>query len=448
MIELHPGQSQVYDDLFVSRTCRFSVAVCSRGWGKSYIAAATAVTAVFELLELDYLVPNKIVNIIAPTYAQVTDIYYPLLAYEMGMDAYARKSSKDLGRFWFPSNVELRLVSFEAVERLRGTGSYFTVCDEVEDWSKGPGLAEAWQSIIKPTITTRWSPKRALALGAKSPGRALIIGTPKGYTTFYDMYNYREKDPLWKSYHFDYTTSPFLDPKEVENEKHTMDPLRFAREYDASFQDSGNSVFYMFNRKTNVRNDLSEFEDDEDVHVCIDFNVGIQASSAFALRGQQQHFLDEFKGHPDTEQLADAIIARYRPADRPAGKRKIYVYPDPTGKARKTSAPVGVTDFTILQSRGLIVRSRDKSPPIADSVNAVNARLKNAAGISNMFFHPRCAGAIQSMERTHWLENNPDSMTLDKKEGLEHYSDGIRYGTEFLFPIKRSVAGSKRGFRF
>jgi hypothetical protein len=96
----------------------------------------------------------------------------------------------------------------------------------------------------------------------------------------------------------------------------------------------------------------------------------------------------------------------------------------------------------------LIVRSRDKSPPIADSVNAVNARLKNAAGISNMFFHPRCAGAIQSMERTHWLENNPDSMTLDKKEGLEHYSDGIRYGTEFLFPIKRSVAGSKRGFRF
>ena len=44
------------------------------------------------------------------------------------------------------------------------------------------------------------------------------------------------------------------------------------------------------------------------------------------------HFLDEMKGHPDTETLAIAIAAKYK-------GHRIFAYPDPSGKARKTSAP-------------------------------------------------------------------------------------------------------------
>lgn len=200
-IVLHPGQSEVYSSLFVEKTCRYAVAVCSRGWGKSYFAAVAAMTAVFELLELASVVPNKNVYIIAPTYAQVTDIYFPLLAYELGLDAYALRSSKDLGRFWFPRNVELRLVSYEAVERLRGQGAYFVVMDEVRDWTKGNGFKDAWESIIAPCINTRWSRKRAKQVFAKNPGRALCISTPKGYDYLYDMYHFYEQDSDWKSFH-------------------------------------------------------------------------------------------------------------------------------------------------------------------------------------------------------------------------------------------------------
>ena len=121
-INLHEGQSTVYEDIFVKQASRFSVVCCSRGWGKSYMAAVAGVTAVFELLELGERVPNKTVYIIAPTYDQVTDIYYPLINYDLGMEDYAIKSSRDLGRFVFPNNVELRLLSYEAVERMRGKG--------------------------------------------------------------------------------------------------------------------------------------------------------------------------------------------------------------------------------------------------------------------------------------------------------------------------------------
>jgi len=151
--------------------------------------------------------------------------------------------------------------------------------------------------------------------------------------------------------------------------------------------------------------------------------------------------LDEMQGHPDTESLAIAIKARY------PGK-KIHAYPDPTGKSRKTSAPVGQTDFTILQNAGILVHSRDHSPKIVDSVSAVNAKLKTAAGDIGLYIHPKCDGVIKSLERTRWLDNNQDSATIDKSEGVEHYSDGIRYGVEYLFPIRRGGKVVQRGHNF
>lgn len=446
-INLHAGQSEVYEDLFVSQTNRYSVVNCSRGWGKSYMAGVTAVTAIFELLELAIEVPNKIVYIIAPTYDQVTDIYYPLINYELGMENYALKSSKDLGRFIFPHNVELRLLSYEAVERIRGKGAYFVVWDEVSSCRKGINPKDAWESVIQPAIITRWSQKRADMYNARSPGRALIISTPKGYNYFHELFTFSERDTDWKSYHYDYTESPFLDVAEIEKIRHNVDPIKFASEYLASFAESGNSVFYCFDRVKHVDNDIPYFglpvdgERGEDVHLCIDFNVGLQCTSAFALRGKQMQFIDEFKGHPDTETLAVAIKTKYK-------GHKIYAYPDPSGRARKSSAAVGRTDFSILESHGIRCLAHQKAPPIIDSVAAVNRLLLTAAGDINLKVHPRCVGTIQSLERTKWVEGNPDTATIDKSEGVEHYSDGIRYGSEYLFPVQAGSKRVSRGFGF
>jgi hypothetical protein len=460
-MDLHPGQSEVFTELFIAKSIRNAVAVCSRGWGKSHFAAVCAINAVCELMELSPDVPNKVVYIIAPTYAQVTDIYHPLLVYQLGMDAHVIKHSKDAGRLWFPNNVELRLVSYEAVERLRGLGAYFVVLDEVSSWTKGGGFQEAWQGVIQPCIATRWSPKQAARYGAVSPGRSLTISTPKGYNFLYDMYNYQEKDDTWGSFHFDYKSSPLLDSEEIDRIRHNIDPLEFNREYKATFEDSGNSIFYCFDRKLHVRKDLDYFrqatEKDagEDVHIGIDFNVGLQCSSAFARRGNQVHYLDEFKGHPDTEQLAVAIKAKFWPFFNTIGHPlygkkacKIFVYPDPSGNSRKTSAPVGQTDFTILESHGFVVLAHRKAPPIVDSVACVNRLLKTAAGETYMYISANCTGLIQSLERTSWVDNNVDTATIDKKAGVEHFSDGVRYPMEYLYPIQSGKKPVARGFNF
>ena len=445
-VNLHAGQSLIYKKLFLEQAIRFAAVCCARGWGKSYELAVMATTAIYELMELGSRVPNKQVAIIAPTYDQVKDIYYPILAYDLGLESLAVKSSRELGRFVFLDKDEmpsifLRLLSYEAVERMRGKGYYFVGWDEICSCSKGISAKKAWEGIIQPTIITRWSRRRAALYGSRAPGRACVITTPKGYDFFYDMFHYYENDKDWGSWHFDYTQSPFIDPDEVERIRHTIDPIEFAREYTASFEDSGNSLFYMFNRKKHVRNDLEYFRSGETVNVGMDFNVGVQASSMFAIRGGQMHFLDEMKGHPDTETLANAIKEKYR-------GHRICVFPDPSGKARKTSAPVGRTDFSILKNAGFTVLSRNKAPPIIDSVAAVNAKLETAAGERSMFIHPKCVGLISSMERTKWVENNPDTATIDKKEGVEHFSDGVRYATEYLYPVRTGKKLTSRGFNF
>jgi len=445
---LHPGQSQVFKDLFIDHTARNAAVCCSRGWGKSFMAGMSAQTAVVELMNLPDYVPNKNVFIIAPTYDQVTDIYYPLLMHQLDIGQYAIKASRELGRFVFPGNVELRLVSFEAIERMRGKGAYYIVWDEITSCTRGLTQKEAWEAIIQPCIITRWSPKQAKRWGAPSAGRALIISTPSGYDFFYDMFNFSETDELWASYQFDYTETPLIDPDEVDRIKHTIDPIKFASEYLASFADSGNRVFYCFDRQRHIDDDIPYFvgpgteeDEGETVHCAMDFNVGIQATSFHAIRDGVIYTLDEVQGHPDTETLAGAIAEQFR-------GHKIVVYPDPTGKSRKTSAPIGRTDFSILKDYGFDVRSREKSPPLVDSVNAVNRMFLNAAEEVRWYIHPRCQNTIKSFERTRWVDNNPNTATIDKSENLEHFSDGCRYMAEYLFPIRSNYRVAKRGFKF
>ena len=449
-ITLHKSQSKVYRDLFIKDSVRHGVVVASRGFGKSYLGGTSIFTAVSELMELDPSIPNKNVYAVAPTHQQVQDIYMPLLEYQLGAFKYASKILRGEGVIEYPGNVNLRLVSYEAIERLRGTGAYFILVDEPASYGTGGnGHKDAWESVLLPLITTRWSAMRAKQFGSK-PGRSLTIGTPKGFNYFYDLYNRHELDEDYKSYKFDYTASPYLDPEEIEKAKATMDPVEFAREYLASFEESGNSVFHCFDRTVHVRKDIEDFEKaeedwkhggqrGEDVHISLDFNVSIMAASAHAIRGSQVQTVEEFSGFPDTETIAQMFKERY--VDK---GHRVFVYPDPTGKARKTSASVGKTDFSILQSYGLNVLAKNGSPPIVDSVKAVNRMLRTADNKVNFYVSHKCTGTIKSLERTSWVDNKPDLAVIDKSQGVEHFSDGLRYFFDYKFPV---LAGTNRIIR-
>jgi hypothetical protein len=251
------------------------------------------------------------------------------------------------------------------------------------------------------------------------------------------MYSSREDG--FSSYHFDYKQSPLLDQEEIEKRKDYLDPITWASEYLALFKESGNSVFYCFDRNTHVRDTDEYFKEEETVYVSIDFNVNIQATGMFVIRNHEMIYLDEKQGHPDTETLALFLKEKFK-------GHKIVAFPDPTGRSRKSSAPIGRTDFSILEDNGIECLARKTSPAIKDSVAAVNTKLMTASGNIGMYFHPRCKNLIRSMERTSWMES--DNAMIDKKEGIEHFSDGVRYATEYLYPVRNNKTNVHRGFGF
>lgn len=444
-IRLHKAQSEVINDLFGPNgdfKTRFEVVVGSRGLGKSYLGGAAVALAASELETLDESVPNKNITLICGTHTQVLDVYVPLLNYVFGLDQQAIKHSPSVGRWYFRNNTTITCRSAEAVERLRGTGQYLIVGDEMPTWTvPNSSHEQAWEAVLAPCITTRWSPERAKALGAPSPGRALLIASPLYKDYFYELSQRELVDDRWKTRHYTYRDSPLLDSVEIEKEKRSMDRYRFAREYEASFEDAGARVFHEFERKRNLDVNIEPPDETETIHAAIDFNVMKNCTSFHVIRGGQIFTFDESEGTANTEELGQLIKNKFP-------KNKVLCYPDPSGKARKTSATVGVTDFSILRSYGFEVLVRPKAPPVVDSVNAVNRLFNNAAGEVNWFVDPKCSGFIKSMERTVWLENRPDTATIDKTMDIEHFGDGARYFAEYLFPVNDVVTRSKRGFTF
>ena len=438
-IKLHRAQSEPIKWLFESKkpedfSLRYAVLVGSRGIGKSYCAGAAVALAVGELERLDVSVPNKNIAILCGSYQQVIDIYYPLLAYQFGLEARALKASHSQGKFIFPNGTEVKCWSSEAFERIRGSGQYLIVGDEMPTWNTpNSDLKNAWSSVLEPAIVTRWSPQKARELGAPSAGRALLPSTPMGKDFYYELAQRMHEDPRWKTFQYSYRDAPHLPQEEIEALKRHTDPIKFAREYEASFEDSGLRVFYTFDRATHIKTDLPYFEEGETVHCAIDFNIMLNCTSFCAIRGNQLHVLDEHRGSANTEELAEVIHKRF-----PKDKYKVICYPDPAGRQRRTSAAIGTTDFSILKEKGFTVLARQSSPAIVDSVAAVNRKLMNAKGEVDMYISSNCRGVIDSFDRTTWLENRPENAIIDKEQGVEHYSDGIRYLVEYLWPINFS----------
>ena len=436
-IRIHPKQAEPLKWLWdpsMRNQFRFAVVAAARGFGKSWLGATVTALAAKELESLPPDVPNKNIAVICATLDQATKVYYPLLRYTLNLGAVAKVQKQPSLRFMFPNRTEITCWSADAYERLRGTGQYLIIADELSSWKvPGGSVEDAWESVIEPCILSRWAPPQAERSGAPSPGRALVISTVRGRDYFYDLTLRADKNPWWKFFKYTYRDSPLLSHEDIERAKEDSDPLRFAREYECDFGESGLTVFHSFDRSKHVSQDIPWFSKEETVHASIDFNIMLNATTFHAVRDNVAYALDEHKGSANTEDLARIIKAKF--PDNP-----VVCYPDPTGKKRVTSSPVGSTDFTILKDAGFKVLARSSMPSVVDSVAAVNRKLLNANNEISYFIHPRCHELLQSFERTIWSETQTDRARIDKSQNMEHFTDGVRYFVEYKWPLKKSRA--------
>jgi hypothetical protein len=117
----------------------------------------------------------------------------------------------------------------------------------------------------------------------------------------------------------------------------------------------------------------------------------------------------------------------------------VQVFGDAGGRSRSTKAHW--TDYQIIRDylRGLpgfAERVPRANPSQRNSVNEVNAKLRNGHGAITMTVHPRCSQLIKSFLSTVWDENGS---ILKDADSYEHATDTARYITHELFPIERSL---------
>ena len=211
---LLPWQQEVFKD-----PTRFKVIAAGRRCGKSRLAATTL------LIEGLRCPPGSAVLYVSPTMGQSRQIIWDLLL-SLGRDVIQTSHVNNLD-ITLINGARIYVRGADRPDTLRGVSLTYAVLDEVADIK-----VEAWEQVIRASLSDK-------------KGRAIFIGTPKGRTWFYDLFNLgkNENDSEWRSWHFTTKDNPMIDPKEIESAKKTLSSFSFKQEYMASFDTAGSDIF-------------------------------------------------------------------------------------------------------------------------------------------------------------------------------------------------------------
>ena len=378
-------QREVYN-----HPARFKMLCSGRRFGKTHLC----------LVQLIVWAAQKAGSLnwyIAPTYKSAKQIAWRQLKAMVPVDLFASKNEVELS-IELVNGSRIELKGGDNYDTLRGASLSNCVLDEAAYIP-----ADAWEMVIRPAL-------------ADQRGSAFFISTPAGYNHFHEWWEQAAELDDWQTFSYSTIEGGNVPPEEVELARRTLDERTFKQEFLASFETFSGRVFPDFDDQ-NVDGGIVDMGGP--VLVGLDFNVSIMAGVICSKVGDTLHIWDEIAvKNSNTDEVAQMLRQRFP-------NRRIICYPDPTGKARKTSA-AGLTDHGILRKYGLEVVAPNAPWAVKDRLNSTNWLIKNAEDERRMFLHPRCKNTIKGLRSVTFKEGAED-FVVDKDPGLEHWVDGLGY---------------------
>jgi hypothetical protein len=379
---------------------RLIVLVAGRRWGKTTLA-------LWWLIHHAASKENQICYYVAPTYRQSKRIAWRKLKQLVGPDL-VRATREDELELELKNGSIIQLHGTSNADSLRGTGLDAIVLDEYAQM--GP---EVWEAVVRPMLSDR-------------KGRALFIGTPAGHNAFYDLYVAAGSNNGWGRFHFPTHDGGYVSPEELDGVRCETDARLFRQEYEASFETLQSRVYYAFCRESNVT-DLGMIPG-APLLIGMDFNINPMSAVIAQKVGDQCHVIDEIVlPNSNTQEMMQEINRRYP-------SRNGVVHPDPSGSARKTSAPVGQNDFALIRQAGWRVNA-PQFGSVVDRITNVNAMLCNANGQRRLLIDRKCQQLIRGLDT---LTYKKGTKIPDKSTGQDHITDALGYLMVAAFPIVRS----------
>lgn len=188
---------------------RYAACVAHRRAGKTVAAIQRLLLSALSCKK-----PSPRVAYIAPTYGQAKAVAWDYLKRFARPLAVATHESEL--RVTLHGDRQIRLFGAENYDALRGLYFDDVVLDEYADMRP-----DIW-TVIRPALSDR-------------PGRALIMGTPKGRNEFWKVYDDATRDPEWFAISLRADETGILPENELRDAEKRMTPEQYAQEYLCSF---------------------------------------------------------------------------------------------------------------------------------------------------------------------------------------------------------------------
>ena len=399
----------------------FQQAIVSSKHSRKVIAGSRRIGKTFglALMAVEQCTSRKRfrVLILGPTYRNVKNSFWS--TFETMIPQGHAKFSKHEMKITFLTGSTIHLMGMDNPDNARGfsPSPNLIIIDEFGFFKEG-----AYDYVVSPMLAD-----------VKAKADLVVIGTPNGEgDKFHNLYlkGMDDKESKWMGWHqVAWDCRPDMR-NYLREQQDNLPPEVYEQEFDARFTTMTGRVFnYMDPIHSIVLEEDEQLERGDPVHISIDFNVRIMASTVFLIRNGNYYGIDEYYGAANTDMLIEWIKRDY-------GDRQVFVYPDPTGNKNASNAAIGVTDIKKLSTAGFRVREKGKVSQ-RDSANCVNALLMSASGKTTMFFDQhKCKRTILSLKSTMWKQKagtvENETPEIDKSKGTEHFSDGIRYMAWFL----------------
>ena len=424
-LDLLPHQAEFIADT----TTRDLALVGGRGCGKTFVLCV-------KLIVLAMLQAGEVGAALSPTGPMASKVLIP----EM-LDALNRMGFREGKTFHFNKSerrIDIRVgkkwstiyvLSAENVRDGLGLNLAFFGVDEADTMDTDTAY-EAWRKL-----------SGALRAGKPEFRQKVAVSTPEGFGFMHQHWvetvtdENRHMRRLIRGRTMD---NPFITSDVIADLKSTYPAHYLAAYLEGEFVNmAGRTVYdhYGWQDGFNLTTlGLSDVDQNERLHIGVDFNVDGMSAVAAIMRGRDVYLVDEILGCFNTQELVDRIKDEY------AGYQ-LTVYPDPAGNQRRSSTDN--TDHALLRQGGLNLRVMSSHPRVRDRVNSVNAMFLNGDKDRRLHINKTaCPGLHKALMTQVWGSNDkPEKgvsigLPTTKNTLIDGPLDALGYFVYTNFPVR------------
>ena len=346
-----------------------------------------------------------------PTYGLIRDVCYPRWRELLSSCNIPYKINAQ-GNFMDVLGKRIIFRTLDAPSNIVGYECSHSYIDELDTLKKNKAQ-RCWEQIIARN-------RQKLPTGINT----VAVGTtPEGFGFVYERW---KKNP---SPSYELITAPTssnaknLPADYIDRLRETYSPQLLAAYLEGQFVNlNSGTVYNSYDRAACRSHEV--VTDREPLFIGCDFNVTKQAATIYVLRGKTWHAVDELVDMYDTPDMISIIKSKY-------AEHKIYMYPDASGRGRSTNN-ASVSDISLLQQAGFVIRAKPSNPRVRDRVMAANRAFDQGFVKIN---DSACPTTAECLEQQAYKNGEPD-----KTSGTDHQNDATTYPIAYEFPIVRPVA--------